>query len=98
MGVTSFFKNCTFLMAILILLSSFLLDCAMANVYAVGDQEEWSSQTNYASWAERYNFSLGDVLGMVFNLSTLLIIIVVFDFYLFLICFHQSIYNTKIFM
>ncbi|TKY50748.1 Blue copper protein [Spatholobus suberectus] len=34
----------------------------MASVYTVGDQEEWSSQTNYASWAERYNFSLGDVL------------------------------------
>ncbi|WJX21526.1 hypothetical protein P8452_10950 [Trifolium repens] len=34
----------------------------MANVYAVGDQDEWSSQTNYATWAEKYNFSLGDVL------------------------------------
>ncbi|KAJ1436311.1 Phytocyanin domain [Sesbania bispinosa] len=34
----------------------------MASVYIVGDEEEWSSQTNYASWAEGYNFSLGDVL------------------------------------
>ncbi|KHN37397.1 Blue copper protein [Glycine soja] len=49
-------------MAILTLLSSFLLNHVMASVYTVGDQEEWSSQTNYASWAERYNFSQGDVL------------------------------------
>ncbi|XP_019432465.1 PREDICTED: basic blue protein-like [Lupinus angustifolius] len=59
---TSLFKYCTFLLAILALLYSFLLNCAMANVYTVGDQEEWNSQTNYASWAEGYNFSLGDVL------------------------------------
>ncbi|KAG4984631.1 hypothetical protein JHK82_029461 [Glycine max] len=62
MGETRFLKNCTFLMAILTLLSSFLLNHVMASVYTVGDQEEWSSQTNYASWAERYNFSQGDVL------------------------------------
>ncbi|XP_061364699.1 mavicyanin-like [Gastrolobium bilobum] len=62
MGGTSFFKSCTFLLAILTLLCSFLLNCVMASVYTVGDQEEWSSQTNYASWAEGYNFSLGDVL------------------------------------
>jgi hypothetical protein len=36
----------------------------MASVYAVGDQDEWSSQTNYATWAEKYNFSLGNVLGI----------------------------------
>ncbi|CAJ1977629.1 unnamed protein product [Sphenostylis stenocarpa] len=34
----------------------------MASVYTVGDQDEWSSQTNYASWAGTYNFSRGDVL------------------------------------
>ncbi|XP_045806767.1 basic blue protein-like isoform X1 [Trifolium pratense] len=62
MGVTTFFKNCIFMLSILILLSSFLLNCVMAGVYAVGDQDEWSSQTNYATWAEKYNFTLGDVL------------------------------------
>ncbi|KAF1878313.1 hypothetical protein Lal_00046980 [Lupinus albus] len=59
---TSLFKYCTLLLAILVLLYSFLLNCAMATVYTVGDQEGWNSQTNYASWAEGYNFSLGDVL------------------------------------
>lgn len=54
---------------IIILLCSFLLDCVMASVYAVGDQDQWSSQTNYATWAEKQNFSLGDVLGIFsFNL------------------------------
>jgi len=75
MGETRFLKNCTFLMAILTLLSSFLLNHVMASVYTVGDQEEWSSQTNYASWAERYNFSQGDVLGNSF----ILYLIIVFD-------------------
>ncbi|XP_057422754.1 mavicyanin-like [Lotus japonicus] len=62
MGDGIFSKNCTFLLAALTLLSSFLLSSVMAKVYTVGDQEEWSSQTNYALWAEGYNFSLGDVL------------------------------------
>nr|KYP69187.1 Blue copper protein [Cajanus cajan] len=34
----------------------------MASVYTVGDQDEWSSQTNYARWAERHSFNRGDVL------------------------------------
>ncbi|XP_027364814.1 mavicyanin-like [Abrus precatorius] len=62
MGGINFLKNYTFLLAILNLFCSFPLNGVMASVYNVGDQEEWSSQTNYASWAEKYNFSLGDVL------------------------------------
>ncbi|CAL5210159.1 unnamed protein product [Lathyrus oleraceus] len=62
MGVTLFFKNCTFILSILILLCCFFLKCIMASVYAVGDEDQWSSQTNYATWADKHNFSLGDVL------------------------------------
>lgn len=75
MGDGIFSKNCTFLLAALTLLSSFLLSSVMAKVYTVGDQEEWSSQTNYALWAEGYNFSLGDVLGTSFNLFLVIVFI-----------------------
>lgn len=46
----------------------------MASVYAVGDEDQWSSQTNYATWAEKHNFSLGDVLGI--SLLNLYLVIV----------------------
>ncbi|KAK7280577.1 hypothetical protein RJT34_25641 [Clitoria ternatea] len=63
MGATCFLKNCTFLLTIFTLLCNFSLSSVMASVYTVGDQEEWStSQINYAQWADRYNFTLGDVL------------------------------------
>ncbi|KAL2323998.1 hypothetical protein Fmac_023056 [Flemingia macrophylla] len=52
----------TLLLAILTLPCSFLLNHVTASVYTVGDQDEWSSQTNYATWAESHNFNLGDVL------------------------------------
>ncbi|QCE08707.1 Cupredoxin [Vigna unguiculata] len=51
------------MLSILALHITFPLKHVMASVYTVGDQDEWSSsQTNYASWAGRYNFSRGDVL------------------------------------
>jgi len=69
MGVTNFLKNCTFMLSIFVLHITFPLKHVMASVYTVGDQDEWSSsQTNYASWAGRYNFSRGDVLGISFNI------------------------------
>ncbi|XLU32180.1 hypothetical protein S245_068246, partial [Arachis hypogaea] len=55
--------NCTLLLSItLTLLCGFLLSFSMATVYFVGDQDEWNSQTDYASWAEGNNFTLGDLL------------------------------------
>ncbi|ESW14806.1 hypothetical protein PHAVU_007G018900 [Phaseolus vulgaris] len=62
MGVTNFLKNCTLMLSILALHFTFPFSHVMASVYTVGDQDEWSSQTNFASWAGRYNFSSGDVL------------------------------------
>ncbi|KAL1343139.1 hypothetical protein AAHE18_09G207700 [Arachis hypogaea] len=63
MGGTKSLKNCTLLLSItLTLLCGFLLSFSMATVYFVGDQDEWNSQTDYASWAEGNNFTLGDLL------------------------------------
>ncbi|XP_037493689.1 mavicyanin-like [Jatropha curcas] len=31
-------------------------------VYTVGDEEGWTSDSNFGSWSHKYNFSVGDVL------------------------------------
>lgn len=32
--------------------------------YTVGDENRWDSQIDYGSWAAKYNFTVGDALGM----------------------------------
>ncbi|KAI4297782.1 hypothetical protein L6164_037649 [Bauhinia variegata] len=61
MNATKSIQRYSFL-AILVLLCSLRLNSVIANEYIVGDEELWSSQSNYAIWADKYNFSMGDVL------------------------------------
>ena len=42
---------------------SFLMG-ATSEVYTVGDEDEWNSEVDYVSWLQKYNFSVGDVLGI----------------------------------
>lgn len=47
-------------------ISALFLRFAKSEDFIVGDNEEWSSGTNYQSWSKKYDFSVGDVLGMKF--------------------------------
>lgn len=36
-----------------------------SEVYTVGDEQQWNTETNFDSWAHEYNFTVGDVLGII---------------------------------
>ncbi|OMO74535.1 Plastocyanin-like protein [Corchorus capsularis] len=52
---------------IIIVICLSFLKVAKSEVYTVGDQDEWNSETDYASWSQKYNFSLGDVLEFKYS-------------------------------
>lgn len=37
---------------------------ATSEVYTVGDEDQWNSEVDYVSWSQKYNFTIGDVLGI----------------------------------
>ncbi|KAL4319565.1 hypothetical protein GQ457_18G018450 [Hibiscus cannabinus] len=43
------------------------LNGAVSEVYDVGDENGWDSEVDYASWSEKYNFTVGDVLEFKYN-------------------------------
>lgn len=49
---------------ILILNSASFLSMVKSEDHIVGDDQEWNTGTNFQSWSQKYNFSVGDVLGM----------------------------------
>ncbi|KAK1272496.1 hypothetical protein QJS04_geneDACA009646 [Acorus gramineus] len=51
------------ILSLAFLLLSLLSTHARATVYTVGDAEGWDTGINYLSWSEKYNFTVGDVLG-----------------------------------
>ncbi|KAJ8490561.1 hypothetical protein OPV22_012282 [Ensete ventricosum] len=46
----------------LILLPLMALQHVAATDYMVGDDDGWTTGTNYLTWSEKYNFTVGDVL------------------------------------
>ncbi|CAL9150604.1 unnamed protein product [Musa hybrid cultivar] len=46
----------------LILLPLMALHHVAATDYTVGDDDGWTTGTNYLTWSEKYNFTVGDVL------------------------------------
>lgn len=60
------FSNQLGILLILTVFTLFLVNKAISKEYTVGDDEEWNSQANFLSWSEKYNFTVGDVLGMIF--------------------------------
>ncbi|XP_040943398.1 uclacyanin-3 isoform X4 [Gossypium hirsutum] len=47
---------------IILIICCSILKGAVSQVYSVGDESGWSSEVDYGSWSEKYNFTVGDVL------------------------------------
>lgn len=60
---------------VILLINIWLLNLVESAEYTVGDDEEWNTGVNFLSWSEKYNFTVGDVLGQLsfFNFSPFLI-------------------------
>lgn len=55
-----------------------LPDFGVCEVYRVGDESGWNSGTgtNFLSWSQKYNFTVGDVLGLIsYSLNKLLLLL-----------------------
>ncbi|MBA0760224.1 hypothetical protein Gotri_022984 [Gossypium trilobum] len=52
---------------IILILCCSILKGAVSQVYSVGDESGWSSEVDYGSWSEKYNFTVGDVLEFTYN-------------------------------
>ncbi|XP_039065797.1 mavicyanin-like [Hibiscus syriacus] len=48
--------------AIICMICFSFLNGVVSEVYTVGDENGWNSEVDYASWSEKYNFTVGDVL------------------------------------
>lgn len=58
-------KNQLNLMIQLFYIAFLLFTIAKSEVITVGgDENRWTDGFNYVSWAQNFNFSVGDVLGM----------------------------------
>lgn len=66
MKKSKFFNHFPFLLILMIY--TLFLNGANSEDYIVGDDDEWNSQGNFLTWSTKYNFSVGDVLGMIFLL------------------------------
>lgn len=66
MRKSKFFNH--FIVLLILVIYSLFLNRAISEDYIVGDDEEWNSQANFLSWSKKYNFTVGDVLGMIFLL------------------------------
>ncbi|KAH7518399.1 basic blue protein [Ziziphus jujuba] len=62
MKETKFFFITNSLFLMIFIISALFLSLAKSEEFIVGDDQEWSSGTNYQSWSKKYNFSVGDVL------------------------------------
>ncbi|TYJ50112.1 hypothetical protein E1A91_A01G183400v1 [Gossypium mustelinum] len=52
---------------IILIMCCSILKGAVSQVYSVGDENGWSSEVDYGSWSEKYNFTVGDVLEFTYN-------------------------------
>ncbi|KAB2045874.1 hypothetical protein ERO13_D01G160700v2 [Gossypium hirsutum] len=52
---------------IILIICCSILKGAVSQVYSVGDESGWSSEVDYGSWSEKYNFTVGDVLEFTYN-------------------------------
>jgi hypothetical protein len=48
----------------LMFLTMVFLKGAVSEVHTVGDELGWNTGANFGSWSRKYNFSVGDTLGM----------------------------------
>lgn len=48
---------------IILIMCCSILKGAVSQVYRVGDENGWNSEVDCGSWSEKYNFTVGDVLG-----------------------------------
>ncbi|KAH1122689.1 hypothetical protein J1N35_005849 [Gossypium stocksii] len=52
---------------IILIMCCSILKGAVSQVFSVGDENGWSSEVDYGSWSEKYNFTVGDVLEFTYN-------------------------------
>ncbi|GMJ08116.1 hypothetical protein HRI_004480800 [Hibiscus trionum] len=52
---------------IIFMICFLFLNGTVSEVYNVGDENGWDSEVDYASWSEKYNFTVGDVLEFKYN-------------------------------
>lgn len=59
------FGCCTLALNLVLLATLALLlpRAATATDFTVGDENGWNTGTNYLTWSQKYNFTVGDVLG-----------------------------------
>ncbi|EEF41137.1 chemocyanin [Ricinus communis] len=55
-------EGCRSFLFVGVLITGLFFSCVRSEVYTVGDDEGWISDSNYDSWSRKYNFSVGDVL------------------------------------
>ncbi|XP_010690701.2 stellacyanin [Beta vulgaris subsp. vulgaris] len=56
------YSNYFNIMLLLLFMTSLVFTIAKSEVITVGDENRWTDGFNYFSWAQNFNFSVGDVL------------------------------------
>ncbi|XP_050231568.1 mavicyanin-like [Mercurialis annua] len=59
---TKILKNYYSVFLVILFINASFFKCVRSEVYTVGDGEGWVTSSNYGSWSQKYNFTVGDVL------------------------------------